>query len=105
MLLLSRQYIPFPGPSRMFMAHLHRWALAFLGSGFLRSPRLGHVSAANYDDPTSRRFPSGGYSRGAGGRSEERRPGVFPEQVRPPDVGGQHVDALVPGHFNHLQHR
>src|SRR6476620_11061015 len=47
----------------MFMAHLHRWALAFLGFWVRRSPRLGHVSAAKCDDPTSRRFPSVGYSQ------------------------------------------
>ena len=34
MLLIVKISTRFPSSGRMFMAHLHRWALAFLGSGF-----------------------------------------------------------------------
>ena len=39
-------------------------------------------------------FPHRAAPRRADIRSEERGAGVFPEQVRPPDVRGQHVDAI-----------
>ena len=42
----------FPRHCRMFMAHLHRWALAFLGSGFGGSFRQrGGIGTASACEP------------------------------------------------------
>jgi hypothetical protein len=45
MLWVSAQSPPALG--RMFMAHLHRWALAFLGSGFGGSSQRGGIGTAS----------------------------------------------------------
>jgi hypothetical protein len=41
----------------------------------------------------------------AGTASEELRARVLPEEICPPDVAAQRVDAPMPAHFDHLQDR
>ena len=56
MLLIVRSTASFPGLGRMFMAHPHRWALAFLGSGlggsFRQRGGIGTASTCEAGRPT-----------------------------------------------------